>query len=232
MLRAAEDVGRAISTEEEDTLLKACRNSRSRSLYPAVVLALNTCMRYSEIRLLRWKQIDLAGRTVTVGKSKTESGAGRMIPLNDRAFVVLSFWAGLFGEREPEHYVFPSERYGAAGNGFAATLVQSSDPDKPIGRWKEAWESAKIRAGVRCRFHDLRHTGCTRMLEAGVPFSVMATIMGWSASTTVRMAKRYGHIGQAAQRQAVATLNGATFEGQYPQNHPQSTKEETRPRAK
>jgi hypothetical protein len=41
------------------------------------------------------------------------------------------------------------------------------------------------------------------MLEAGIPFSVVATIMGWSASTTVRMANRYGHIGQVAQRRAV-----------------------------
>ncbi len=81
----------------------------------------------------------------------------------------------------------------------------------PYGRWKEAWEAARARAGVRCRFHDLRHTGCTRMLEAGVPFSVVASIMGWSASTTVRMSKRYGHIGQAAQRQAVAALNGVNI---------------------
>jgi hypothetical protein len=29
-----------------------------------------------------------------------------------------------------------------------------------------------------------------------VPFSVVATIMGWSPSTTVRMAKRQGHIGR------------------------------------
>src|SRR5262252_3521184 len=59
----------------------------------------------------------------------------------------------------------------------------------------------------------LRHTGCTRMLEAGVPFSVVATIMGWSASTTVRMAKRYGHIGQSAQRQAVNVLKASDFDG-------------------
>ena len=44
------------------------------------------------------------------------------------------------------------------------------------------------------------------MLEAGIPFSVVATIMGWSASTTVRMAKRYGHIGHSAQRLAVDVL--------------------------
>lgn len=30
------------------------------------------------------------------------------------------------------------------------------------------------------------------MLEAGVPFSVVSDIMGWSASTAVRMAKRTG----------------------------------------
>ena len=61
---------------------------------------------------------------------------------------------------------------------------------------------------VACRFRDLRHTGCTWMLEAGVPFSVAAAIMGWSPSATVRMAKRYGHIGQAAAREAAKALEG------------------------
>jgi hypothetical protein len=55
-----------------------------------------------------------------------------------------------------------------------------------------------------------------------VPFAVVAPIRGWSASTTVHMAKRYGHIGQAAQRQAVGALNGDSFDAQYPQNRPQS----------
>ena len=105
----------------------------------------------------------------------------------------------------PSHYVFPSERYGAAGDKFAA-CVYKTDPTRPIGRWKEAWEAAKTRAGVCCRFHDLRHTGCTRMLEAGAPFPVVAELMGWSASTAIRMAKRYGHIGQNARRQAIDTL--------------------------
>ena len=218
MLRVSDDVGRAISREEESKLLEACQASRSRSLYTAVVLALNTCMRYSELRLLKWAQVDLVGRTLTVGASKTEAGAGRVIPLNDRAYAVLSFWAGLFPLREATHYVFPSERYGAAGNGFKTPLTYASDPTMPIGRWKEAWETAKIRAGVQCRFHDLRHTGCTRMLEAGIPYSVVATIMGWSASTTVRMAKRYGHIGQVAQRRAVDALCEAVSEGDGAQN--------------
>lgn len=222
MLRAREDVGRAISRDEESALLGACRASRSRSLYPVVTIALNTCMRYSELRLLQWGQIDLNSCTLTVGVSKTESGTGRLLPLNDRAVAILRFWASLFEGREPSHFVFPAERYGASGDG--ATVTYDSDPTKPIGRWKEAWESAKIRAGVSYRFHDLRHTGCTRMLEAGVPFSVVATIMGWSPSTTVRMSRRYGHIGQTAQRQAVNALNEAGIRDDGAQNWAQSQK--------
>jgi integrase len=82
----------------------------------------------------------------------------------------------------------------------------NTDPTQPIKSLKEAWENAKEKAGVECRFHDLRHTCTTRMLERGVPLPVVASILGWSAATTVRMAKRYGHIGQVAQRQAVDAL--------------------------
>lgn len=206
MLPTRDDIGRAVTPEEETKLLAACSESRSRSLLPAVTLALNTCMRYSEIRLLKWQQVDLGARELKVGKSKTDFGTGRVIPLNTRAYAVLEFWASNFPDRQPSHYVFPSERYGAAGNAFKACAYHT-DPTKPIGRWKEAWEAARERAGVQCRFHDLRHTGCTRMLEAGVPFPVLAMLMGWSPATTVRMAKRYGHIGQKALRTAVEAIS-------------------------
>ena len=68
--------------------------------------------------------------------------------------------------REPEHYVFPTEKCGAAGDEFKPH-VYATDPTGPIGDWKEAWEAAKERAKVTCRFHDLRHTA--RMLEGGCP---------------------------------------------------------------
>jgi integrase len=226
LLRTRDDIGKALSEDQERALLEACRASRSRSLYPAVLLALNTCMRYSELRTLRWEQINFNSYTITVGASKTDAGTGRILPLNDRALALLKFWSSVFADKEQSHFVFPSERYGASGDG--STVIHGSDPTKPIGRWKEAWESARKAAGVHCRFHDLRHTGCTRMLEAGIPFSVVATIMGWSASTTVRMAKRYGHIGQTAQRQAVDALRASNFDGDGAQNWAQSQK--ARPR--
>jgi Phage integrase family len=121
----------------------------------------------------------------------------------------------------------PFERYGGKGKddafGFAGSVAYATDPKRPVGDWKEGWEAAKKRAGVSCRFHDLRHTGCTRMLEAGVPFSVVGEIMGWSASTAVRMTKRYGHIGHSARRDAVDKLSAATvFDSEGAQKWAQS----------
>jgi len=43
-----------------------------------------------------------------------------------------------------------------------------------------------------------------------VSFPIVASLMGWSPSTTTKMAKRYGHIGNAAHRESVAALDPAT----------------------
>jgi len=159
-----------------------------------------------------------------VGKSKSTAGTGRAIPLNARIRSVLEMWAAQFPKRQPMHFVFPHEKYGAAGEegafGFTAgPVVYDTDPLRPIGNWKEAWEKAKERAGgilggnaeqqespLLCRFHDLRHTAVTRLLEAGIPYPVVASIMGWSAATAIRMAKRYGRIGNQALRAAADVL--------------------------
>jgi hypothetical protein len=57
------------------------------------------------------------------------------------------------------------------------------------------------------------------MLEAGVPLSFVGDIMGWSPSTMARMAKRYGHIGNKARRDAIDALASATtFDQEGAQN--------------
>ena len=205
-LKESETPGRALSSEEVTRLLDAAAKSRCRGLYPALVVALSTGLRTSEIRLLLWRQVDLVAKTLTVGKSKTAAGTGRVVPLNQHAVAAVTHWRAQFPEAKPEHYVFPSEKYGLAGN-ERRICAYKFDPTRPVGSWKTAWKNALRSAGFHCRFHDLRHTVCTRMLEAGVPFSVVAELMGWSASTTALMVKRYGHIGQSAQRQAVEALD-------------------------
>jgi integrase len=201
MLPAREDVGRALSPDEESRLLTAASESRSRSLAPALVLALNTGLRRGELASLRWAQVDLEARRITVGKSKTRAGSGRKVPLNERAFSAFSAWARRFPFRRAEHHVFPSEKYGQGG------AVYETEPEESIGTFKEGWEAAKKRARVSCRWHDLRHTFCTRLLEGGTAFPIVAAIMGWSAATTVRMAQRYGHLSADTLSAAVAVLD-------------------------
>jgi integrase len=201
MLKVEDTPGIALTSDQEEQLLAACLESRSRGLYPSVVLALNTGMRSAELRWLQWKQIDLRAGSIRVGRSKTAAGAGRTIPLNRRALEALKDWAARFEERELDHYVFPSEKYGQNGVPYAINAA------KPMGTLKEGWEIARKRSGIHCRFHDLRHTACTRLLEGGVPFAILAQIMGWSASATIAMAKRYGHIGDSSLRRAMSVLD-------------------------
>ena len=95
--------------------------------------------------------------------------------------------------------------------GFAVTL----EAERPIANWRSAWRRACGQAGLAgLRFHDLRHTAATKLLEQGTPFAVVAQILGWSASTAVRMAKRYGHIRPEVQRIALSGI--ATDEIQLP----------------
>ena len=269
MLPTRDDVGRALAGREEAVLLAACRQSRSRSLYPAVMLALNTGMRYSEIRLLQWKQIDFISNLVTVGRSKTQAGTGRVIPLNARITNILLMWAEQFPNPNSEHFVFPFERCGGTGEldkfGFNSGVVYyDTDPARPVGDWKEAWEKAKKRAAealkgvaegkpqqqrnaettaaqpkeatkqsdstkpasLRFRFHDLRHTAVTRLLEGGIPYPVVANMMGWSAATAIRMAKRYGHIGSQALRDAAEVLGRMEIPAESLKKSPNLTKVE------
>ena len=88
-------------------------------------------------------------------------------------------------------------------------MILRADPTRPMGSWKVAWKNIQRTAGIKCRFHDLRHSAVTRLLEAGASFPLVAEILGWSASTTYIMIKRYGHIQIDVKRRAMDAMRGA-----------------------
>ena len=206
MLPVQTDIGVALTRQQEANLLEACAASPSRSLHPAVTPALRTGLRHGELRHLQWRQVDLLNKVITVGRSKTQSGEGRSVPLNTTATNTLTSWVQQFPDRQPEHFVFPSERVGFS-DVHGVARAYGTDPTKPITSWKVAWTKARKNAEVNCRFHDLRHTCVTRLLEQKVAFPVVASLMGWSPATTTRMAKRYAHFADSATRQAMETLD-------------------------
>jgi integrase len=178
------------------------------------MLALNTGMRASEIRGLAWGQVDFLGKALTVGKSKTAAGTGRIIPLNPRAVAVLAHWQGLYHDAQPEHYVFPHEKYGLAGND-RQPCAWEIDPTQPMHRWKVAWERARKTASVSRRFHDLRHTFISRLAESQASDS---TVMALAGHVSRAMMERYSHIRMEAKRLAVDGLSGTDFEPGVAQN--------------
>jgi integrase len=195
-LEEPDDIGRALSSEEERALLDAAVRNRSRFIHPFMRIALLTAMRSSEIRTLRWTQIDLNTRTITVGTAKTAAGRGRIIPLNEALYQTLAQYAdwytGQMGERKPQWYLFPF-----------SNRTRPTDPTRPATTIKTAWESVRRAANVRCRFHDLRHTTLTKMAEAGVPESTMLALAGHMSRA---MLERYSHIRMKAKRTAMDSL--------------------------
>jgi integrase len=209
MLRVREDVGRALSEDEQHRLLIACRNNRSRSLYPAFLLSHHTGLRSSELRHLRWRQIDLIENQLTVGKSKTAGGEGRVVPLSETAAACLREWRSQFPDAQPAHYVFCSERYGLQGEGedghFGGKVAPYDvRPTVPIGSWKTAWKTARKAAGVECRWHDTRHTFVSSMAEGQASD---ATIMSLAGHVSRKMMEKYSHTRMAAKKAAISILD-------------------------
>ena len=162
-------------------------------MYPALVLDQNCGLRDKELRELRWRQIDLLHKKqLTVGKSKTDAGTGRVIPLNETVLLALqahaTWYIRRFGACKPEWYVF------AAGKG------QPNDPTRAVTTLRTAWTKVRTKAKVVGRWHDNRHTLVTELSESGAGDEVIMSIAGHVSRA---MLSRYSHVRMEAKRRAL-----------------------------
>jgi integrase len=165
-----------LGLDEEKQLLAAS----ARHLRPIIMTALDTGMRRGEILNQRWEHVDFSRNLLFVSRSKTAGGEGREIPFTKRVHELL------LAERKEEGLLFTFK-------------------GKPIRIIKTAWKAAVRRAGIRYRrFHDLRHTFNTRLMEAGVLQEVRKALMGHSSGEDVNSI--YTHIELPAKREAIRKL--------------------------
>jgi integrase len=85
--------------------------------------------------MLRWHQVDLLEGIITVGKSKTPGGEGRLVYLSALTTQTLKDWRSQFPAAQPNHAVFPRETYGLKGK--KGTFDGSVEPyrtfpDQPV----------------------------------------------------------------------------------------------------
>lgn len=194
-----EPIGRVLTSEEQERLLKAAEaNPEWEHVWCAAQLAANTSMRGVEVKHVRRKDFDAGKRVVHIRASKNETSK-RVIPLNDSAFDAVQRMltrADKLGYSEPNHYL------------WCASQHNKLDPTKPASKWDTAWRALRDEAGLPgLRFHDLRHTVVTRLLEAGEPDHVVESITGHLSR---RMLEHYSHIRLNAKKAALDRLDGST----------------------
>jgi integrase len=185
--------GRPYSSEEKARMLEEAQKLRTPQMHAALALDLNTGLRDKELRQIRWEQIDLVHKkALTVGKSKTEAGTGRLIPLNETAIAAMeahaAWYTRRFGACRPEWFVFA----------FGTPLPK--DPTRPITSFKTAWIKVRKNAGVKGRWHDNRHTLVTELAESGAGDEVIMSIAGHVSRA---MLSRYSHVRMEAKRRAL-----------------------------
>jgi len=116
-----------------------------------------------------------------VSHSKNETSK-RPIPLNKAARDAVERMlkrADDLGHTDPTHYL------------WCASQHHQVDPTKPARKWDTAWRALRKAAGLPgFRFHDLRHTVVTDLLEAGEPEHVIEAITGHLSR---RMLEHYSH---------------------------------------
>jgi len=176
MVRERQTRRQVLSVGEEQLLLAAAPGH----LHAMIVAALDTGMRRGEITSQRWEDVDFSRKLLFVTRSKTPEGESREIPLTARLFDLLN------GQRQPEGLVF---------------LYQG----EPVRIIKRSWKTALKNASVRhLRFHDLRHTFNTRLMEAGVMQEVRMALMGHSPGNKVH--STYTHVELPIKREAIRKL--------------------------
>lgn len=149
-------------------------------LKPIVITALYTGMRRGEILNLKWENIDFEYGFIEL--LNTKSGKARKIPLSDKLRNTLS------NIQRISDYVFVNP--------------QTFEPYVDLKKsFKKVLEKANIK---NFRFHDLRHTVATRLVEKGVDLVVVQEILGHSKLTTTQ---RYAHPVPQRKSEAIEILN-------------------------
>lgn len=172
---------RYLTEDEQTRMFKQLNKLEFLKLKPIIICALYTGMRKGEILNLKWSQVDLRNGYIDILKSK--SGKERKIPIADKLKNELQNMG-----KNGEEYVF-------------------TNPDtlKPYTDIKKSFASLmKMSEITNFRFHDIRHTVATRLVESGTDLLIVQEILGHAKIETTM---RYAHPVPERKLTAINKLN-------------------------
>lgn len=149
---------------------------------PVLLFAYFTGCRSSEIRNLKWKNVNFADGSALITNTKNKEE--RIVYLND------------IHKTELQRIFVPD-----TVNVFRYKNI----PVINKTTFRKCWLSALRKSGIKhCVFHDLRHTFCSKMIvDVGVDFE---TVMSLTGHKSLSMLKRYTHTNKNAKKEAVIKL--------------------------
>lgn len=165
----------------------------------AFLLAIYTGLREGEVWGLRWCDVRLDGPTPQVHVARSFGGPPkskrsiRPVPLLPAAAAALLAWRELvpgIGEAP----VFPADGGGVHAKGYDA-----------------GWEQVADRLGIDARFHDLRHTCASHLVQGSWTPTPLALIevRDWMGHESIVTTQRYAHLAPGGLHAAIART-GAT----------------------
>jgi integrase len=151
-------------------------------LKSVVKFALASGLRRSNILDLEWTQIDMQRKVAWIHPEQSKSTRAIGVALNDTACKVLRDQIGRHSK-----WVFVHTEPKTRSDGTVAPAMRKMRVDS-----NTAWRLAKKRAGIEnFRFHDLRHTWASWLIQSGVPLSILQEMGGWES---IEMVRRYAHL--------------------------------------
>lgn len=199
-----------LTADEARQFLTATHGHRLQALFE---LALHTGLRKGELLGLRWEDLDLNAGTAAIRRTlqRTSTGGLRTLPTKTRASerriaLPARCLQSLKHHREQQQHERDSAgtEWQLSGHVFTTPQGRPIDPTNLTRTFTTLLRKAGQR---RIRFHDLRHSTATLLLEQGVELVVIKELLGHAhigVTATV-----YAHVRLRLQRDAIDLLGHA-----------------------
>ncbi|SOB84484.1 tyrosine-type recombinase/integrase [Streptomyces sp. 1331.2] len=199
-----------LTAHEARAFLASAQNHRLHALFE---LALRTGLRKGEVLGLRWEDLDLDDGTASIRRTLQRTGTGGLTTLptktissERRIALPAACVASLHEHRDRQ--AREKQQAGAewADNGLIFTRSDGHpiEPSTLTRHFNALLRCSRLRA---IRFHDLRHSTATLLLEQGVELVVIKELLGHAhigVTATV-----YAHVRLRLQRDAIDLLGRA-----------------------
>lgn len=196
----------------ENQLSQFLEIARQHRFYMAFELAASTGMRIGEILGLRWRDVDLENRLLSVRQAYTKAEVGHEFhepktASGERSIALFPDTIQLLRSYAIEQAT-EKERQGAAYDDHGLVIqTHIGTPVNPRNINRAYYDLLEKLDLPRIRFHDLRHTHATILLKRGVHPKIVQERLGHS-SIQITL-DTYSHVLPGLQEAALLTLGGS-----------------------